>query len=155
MGGSTLIIGRRFSARNFMKEARSGRNPFPNAKRILCFLSRSSPVTGSISGATPNRSATEGTAGSWNISSNDFSAGAIGRNGALGNIILEAVPDIRTQSISKRQADIVLLVKVLSGDRVNFRYKKHNIRLAFGNGLRPDIWNRFKERFNIPTIAEF
>ncbi|KAL5360987.1 hypothetical protein BJX96DRAFT_165575 [Aspergillus floccosus] len=33
--------------------------------------------------------------------------------------------------------------------------KKHNIRLVYGNGLRPDIWNRFKERFNIPTIAEF
>jgi len=33
--------------------------------------------------------------------------------------------------------------------------KKHNIRVAFGNGLRPDIWNKFKERFNIPTIAEF
>jgi acyl-CoA synthetase (AMP-forming)/AMP-acid ligase II len=33
--------------------------------------------------------------------------------------------------------------------------KKHKIRLAFGNGLRPDIWNRFKDRFNIPTIAEF
>ncbi|KAJ5579690.1 uncharacterized protein N7459_005675 [Penicillium hispanicum] len=33
--------------------------------------------------------------------------------------------------------------------------KKHNIRLAFGNGLRPDVWNRFKERFNIPSIAEF
>ncbi|RAL11364.1 putative long-chain fatty acid transporter [Aspergillus homomorphus CBS 101889] len=33
--------------------------------------------------------------------------------------------------------------------------KKHNLRLAVGNGLRPDIWNRVKERFNIPTIAEF
>lgn len=33
--------------------------------------------------------------------------------------------------------------------------KKHNIRIVFGNGLRPDIWNRFKERFNVPTIAEF
>ncbi|GCB17771.1 fatty acid transporter protein [Aspergillus awamori] len=33
--------------------------------------------------------------------------------------------------------------------------KKHKIRLALGNGLRPDIWNRVKERFNIPTIAEF
>jgi len=33
--------------------------------------------------------------------------------------------------------------------------KKHNVRIAFGNGLRPDIWNRFKERFGIQTIAEF
>lgn len=33
--------------------------------------------------------------------------------------------------------------------------KTHNVRIAFGNGLRPDIWNRFKERFGIDTIAEF
>lgn len=33
--------------------------------------------------------------------------------------------------------------------------KSHNVRIAFGNGLRPDIWNRFKERFGIDTIAEF
>ncbi|PWY78501.1 long-chain fatty acid transporter [Aspergillus sclerotioniger CBS 115572] len=32
--------------------------------------------------------------------------------------------------------------------------KKHRVRLALGNGLRPDIWNRVKERYNIPTIAE-
>lgn len=31
----------------------------------------------------------------------------------------------------------------------------HNIRIAFGNGLRPDVWQRFKERFNILEIAEF
>ncbi|KAI6080644.1 acetyl-CoA synthetase-like protein [Hypoxylon rubiginosum] len=33
--------------------------------------------------------------------------------------------------------------------------KKHNVRLAFGNGLRPDIWERFRDRFNVETIAEF
>lgn len=33
--------------------------------------------------------------------------------------------------------------------------KAHNVRIAFGNGLRPDIWNRFKERFGIDTVAEF
>jgi acyl-CoA synthetase (AMP-forming)/AMP-acid ligase II len=31
--------------------------------------------------------------------------------------------------------------------------RKHNVRVAFGNGLRPDVWNRFKERFGIETIA--
>jgi acyl-CoA synthetase (AMP-forming)/AMP-acid ligase II len=31
----------------------------------------------------------------------------------------------------------------------------HNVRLAFGNGMRPDVWQRFKERFGIETIAEF
>ncbi|CUS09609.1 unnamed protein product [Tuber aestivum] len=33
--------------------------------------------------------------------------------------------------------------------------KDHNVKIAFGNGLRPDVWVRFRERFGIPTIAEF
>ncbi|GAB7355843.1 hypothetical protein MBLNU459_g6505t1 [Dothideomycetes sp. NU459] len=33
--------------------------------------------------------------------------------------------------------------------------QSHKIRLAFGNGLRPDVWQQFKERFNITEIAEF
>jgi fatty-acyl-CoA synthase len=32
---------------------------------------------------------------------------------------------------------------------------KHKIRLAFGNGLRPDIWPVLKQRFRIPEILEF
>jgi len=33
--------------------------------------------------------------------------------------------------------------------------KKHQVRKIIGNGMRPDIWNAFKERFNIPEIYEF
>jgi acyl-CoA synthetase (AMP-forming)/AMP-acid ligase II len=33
--------------------------------------------------------------------------------------------------------------------------KQHKVRLAFGNGLRPDVWPKFKERFGIDTISEF
>ncbi|XP_076298622.1 fatty acid transport protein 1 isoform X2 [Lasioglossum baleicum] len=33
--------------------------------------------------------------------------------------------------------------------------KKHNIRMIFGNGLRPQIWPEFVERFNIRKVAEF
>ncbi|QSZ32192.1 hypothetical protein DSL72_001763 [Monilinia vaccinii-corymbosi] len=33
--------------------------------------------------------------------------------------------------------------------------RKNDVRMAFGNGLRPDVWNEFKERFDIKTIAEF
>lgn len=33
--------------------------------------------------------------------------------------------------------------------------KKHRVHTALGNGLRPDIWNRFRERFGIDGIAEF
>lgn len=33
--------------------------------------------------------------------------------------------------------------------------KKHKIRVAIGNGLRPDVWPRFVERSGIPRILEF
>ncbi len=32
--------------------------------------------------------------------------------------------------------------------------RKNSVRLAFGNGLRPDIWDKFKLRFGIETITE-
>jgi fatty-acyl-CoA synthase len=32
---------------------------------------------------------------------------------------------------------------------------KHKIRLACGNGLRPDIWQEFQDRFKIPKILEW
>jgi fatty-acyl-CoA synthase len=31
----------------------------------------------------------------------------------------------------------------------------HGLRAAVGNGLRPDIWEAFRSRFNIPQILEF
>ena len=43
-------------------------------------------------------------------------------------------------------------IDTVTGDSLD---KKHNVRLAVGNGLRPDVWNRFKERFGIESIAEF
>lgn len=33
--------------------------------------------------------------------------------------------------------------------------RTHRLRLAFGNGLRPDVWERFAARFAIPRILEF
>lgn len=33
--------------------------------------------------------------------------------------------------------------------------RTHRVRMACGNGIRPDIWAKFKERFNIPIINEF
>ena len=33
--------------------------------------------------------------------------------------------------------------------------KTHSVKVAFGNGLRPDVWEKFKERFGIEGIAEF
>lgn len=33
--------------------------------------------------------------------------------------------------------------------------KEHKVRIAFGNGLRPDVWAEFKDRFGIDAIGEF
>ncbi|KCV71504.1 hypothetical protein H696_02448 [Fonticula alba] len=33
--------------------------------------------------------------------------------------------------------------------------RQHRVRLAFGNGLRPDVWPQFQARFGIPEIGEF
>ncbi|KAG0198617.1 hypothetical protein BGX28_007957 [Mortierella sp. GBA30] len=33
--------------------------------------------------------------------------------------------------------------------------KTHTIRMAHGNGMRPDVWNRFRDRFGIPLIGEW
>jgi fatty-acyl-CoA synthase len=33
--------------------------------------------------------------------------------------------------------------------------RKHNIRTGFGNGLRPEVWGRFEERFGIKHLVEF
>lgn len=33
--------------------------------------------------------------------------------------------------------------------------RSHKLRCGYGNGLRPDVWEKFKTRFNIPEIAEF
>ncbi|MBW2281492.1 MAG: long-chain-acyl-CoA synthetase [Deltaproteobacteria bacterium] len=32
---------------------------------------------------------------------------------------------------------------------------QHKIKFAFGNGLRPDIWEEFRDRFALPKIVEF
>jgi len=33
--------------------------------------------------------------------------------------------------------------------------KQHSVRMMFGNGLRPQIWQQFVDRFRIPQICEF
>lgn len=33
--------------------------------------------------------------------------------------------------------------------------RANHVTKAFGNGLRPDVWERFKDRFGIETIGEF
>ncbi len=33
--------------------------------------------------------------------------------------------------------------------------RQHRLRICTGNGLRPDVWERFRDRFAIPQIIEF
>ncbi|XP_003741428.1 long-chain fatty acid transport protein 4 [Galendromus occidentalis] len=33
--------------------------------------------------------------------------------------------------------------------------KQHKVRMMFGNGLRPQIWTEFSERFNVKNLREF
>lgn len=33
--------------------------------------------------------------------------------------------------------------------------RRHRLRIVVGNGLRPDVWDRFQTRFGVPRILEF
>jgi acyl-CoA synthetase (AMP-forming)/AMP-acid ligase II len=33
--------------------------------------------------------------------------------------------------------------------------KAHNVRGMYGNGLRPDVWHKFRDRFGVPEVLEF
>ncbi|KIW81634.1 hypothetical protein Z517_04660 [Fonsecaea pedrosoi CBS 271.37] len=33
--------------------------------------------------------------------------------------------------------------------------REHNLRMVYGNGMRPDVWGRFQSRFGIPRVCEF
>ncbi|KAF1817483.1 AMP-binding enzyme [Eremomyces bilateralis CBS 781.70] len=33
--------------------------------------------------------------------------------------------------------------------------KQNRVRLAYGNGMRPDVWNKFKQRFDVAEVCEF
>jgi fatty-acyl-CoA synthase len=47
------------------------------------------------------------------------------------------------------------LCRYLVHTEFNPNEQKHRVRLACGNGLRPDVWESFKSRFRIPQILEF
>lgn len=41
----------------------------------------------------------------------------------------------------------------VSGQRLqDARDKDHKVRLMFGNGMRPDVWCKFQERFGVKTV---
>ncbi|HEX4683955.1 MAG TPA: long-chain-acyl-CoA synthetase [Gemmatimonadaceae bacterium] len=47
------------------------------------------------------------------------------------------------------------LCRFLVNTPPNPREREHQLRVACGNGLRPDIWESFQSRFAIPKILEF
>jgi fatty-acyl-CoA synthase len=47
------------------------------------------------------------------------------------------------------------LCRYLANSPPNPNETRHKIRLACGNGLRPDLWEAFQQRFHIPKILEF
>jgi fatty-acyl-CoA synthase len=47
------------------------------------------------------------------------------------------------------------LGRYLLGTEYSVSEREHRIRMICGNGLRLDVWNDFKERFQIPRILEF
>jgi len=47
------------------------------------------------------------------------------------------------------------LCRYLAAASPHPRETQHRLRLACGNGLRPDVWPAFQERFHIPRILEF
>jgi fatty-acyl-CoA synthase len=59
--------------------------------------------------------------------------------------------------VSATRSTIFQYIGELCRYLVNSPYspEKHCLRLAVGNGLRPDVWPKFRERFQIPQILEF
>jgi fatty-acyl-CoA synthase len=47
------------------------------------------------------------------------------------------------------------LCRYLLNSPANPNETKHRIRLCCGNGLRPDVWPEFQQRFRIPHVLEF
>ena len=47
------------------------------------------------------------------------------------------------------------LCRYLVNSPAHPKERAHRIRTGFGNGLRPEVWETFLDRFNIPHLAEF
>ena len=47
------------------------------------------------------------------------------------------------------------LCRYLLNQEPHPKERAHKIRTGFGNGLRPEIWQQFLDRFNVPTLVEF
>lgn len=63
------------------------------------------------------------------------------------------------QDCAESRASIVVyigeLCRYLMNQPASENDQKHNVRVAFGNGLASDIWKSFKTRFGLKNIVEF
>jgi len=60
--------------------------------------------------------------------------------------------------VAKSRANIIQYVgelcRYLLNGPPNEYERKHSVEVAWGNGMRPDVWEPFRERFGIPIINE-
>ncbi|WP_333590610.1 long-chain-acyl-CoA synthetase [Brevundimonas sp.] len=63
-------------------------------------------------------------------------------------------PDVKTSGATMF-VYIGELCRYLVNGAPNEDERAHKLRLAFGNGLRPEVWPEFQSRFAIPRILEF
>ncbi|GAA5042316.1 long-chain-acyl-CoA synthetase [Nocardia callitridis] len=75
---------------------------------------------------------------------------ALGRNFSVSRFWDEVVREQATAFIY-----IGELCRYLLNQPAKPSDREHRIRLAVGNGLRPELWDEFKDRFGIPRIVEF
>ena len=47
------------------------------------------------------------------------------------------------------------IARILLATPVHPLERAHKLRVMHGNGLRPDVWRKFQERFNVPEVGEF
>lgn len=47
------------------------------------------------------------------------------------------------------------LCRYLLNQPTHPKERAHKLRTGFGNGLRPEIWQEFLDRFNVPSLVEF
>tara|TARA_B100001057_G_scaffold75766_1_gene70459 strand:+ start:404 stop:2167 length:1764 start_codon:yes stop_codon:yes gene_type:complete len=62
-------------------------------------------------------------------------------------------PDVRKHKVTMF-GYVGELCRYLMNIEPNHDDKNHNLRVISGNGLRPDIWEKFQSRFGIPNIRE-
>lgn len=47
------------------------------------------------------------------------------------------------------------ITRYLLANPPDARDRMHEVRMVYGNGLRPDVWERFQERFGVGRVCEF